>query len=191
MLIILLILRMCPTRVNSPSGGCPIDAMITDCYSMYLSSSGMLEPMDGHKRMSKRLHARQLLIPTFDDEENPYHHSLGVDSPHEYFKSLLVDIDTNNKDSESKSDATTSEEKSFNPDLDNYKAMSSSTKNGAASACKSKAGAAKTGNEEPPADRQRMEFLSWPPAPAGDTWDYQWKSYIDERTNTTSKWWHM
>lgn len=156
------------------TGGCPVNAMIGDCYSMYLDSEGMLEPMEDKsttRRKSRRQHPRQLIPPSMEDYEDPYHPSLGVDSPHHYFKSLAaVNVGRGGA--------------MDNPDATKWKAMAS----GGNSPCKAK-GAAK--NNEPPAPRQRLEFLSWPPAPAGETWVYSWRTYIDERTSTTSKWWHM
>lgn len=160
---------------HSPNlGGCPVDAMIGDCYSMYLDSDGMLEPMEDKSspRKSKRHHPRQLIPPPQDDED-PYHHSLGVDSPHHYFKQLAATIGTGGPID----DPTTA-------DMNNWKVMASSGK----PPCKAQGGAK---DNEPPAPRQRLEFLSWPPAPARETWDYAWRTYIDDRTTTTSKWWHM
>jgi hypothetical protein len=155
-------------------GGCPVDAMIGDCYSMYLDSDGMLEPMEdkGSPRKSKRQHPREL-VPPPQDGEDPYHPSLGVDSPHHYFKTLAATVGTGG----SLVDPTTA-------DMNNWKVMASSGNQ----PCKSKSGAKEN---EPPAPRQRLEFLSWPPAPARETWDYTWRTYIDDRTTTTSKWWHM
>lgn len=149
--------------------------MIGDCYSMYLDSDGMLEPMEdksSSRLKTKRHHPRQL-VPPFMDYEDPYHPSLGIDSPHHYFKSLASSVGSGG----SIDDPTAAE-------LSGWKAMASSGHQ----PCKAKSNAK---GDEPPAPRQRLEFLSWPPAPAGDTWDYAWRTYIDDRTTTTNKWWHM
>lgn len=151
---------------------------------MYLDSDGMLEPMEDKsnsntRRLSKRMHARHLITPRdeLNSHEDPYDPILGVDSPHHYFKNLAA---VNVAKSGSLDDMTK------DADLMHWKAMASSGK----SPCKPKQGA-KDPNAEPPAPRQRLEFLSWPPAPAGETWDYTWRTYVDERTQTTNRWWHM
>lgn len=144
---------------------------------MYLDSEGMLEPMDDKntaRRLGKRTHARQII--TRAEHEDPYDPILGVDSPHEYFRNLAVNV----------AKSGTFDDMSKDPDLMHWKAMASSSK----PPCKAKSGA-KDPNAEPPAPRQRLEFLSWPPAPAGETWDYTWRTYVDERTTTTNRWWHM
>lgn len=170
---------------------------------MYLSADGMLEPMDGKKKSknkAKRSHPRQLDGPSLSVIDPYDSASLGVDSPFEYFQSLLqrrslLDINLGND---------------YDTDLDGFKhlvrpetAPSDSGKT-FSSACKQRSSATSKGSsggeggggetsngDSQPAPRQRIEILSWPPAASGETWDYQWKMHVDSRTQTTKGWYHM
>ena len=169
-------------------GGCPTDALIGDCYSMYLAESGMLEPLNttkpakrlfpppivcdpssNHEKMMKNVesHSRRSLY------ENPYSTSLGSDSPNEYYQSLLA--------SPSLLEAHVND-----PDLYGYMQLVSSDTPTCASPPSSP-----SHPSSPPAPRQRIEILSWPPAAAGETWEYQWRTYLDTRTVATGKFFHM
>ena len=153
-------------------GGCPTDADIGDCYSMYLASSGMLEQEPEPSASPARRRRRSPSVPLWD----PYHVDLGLDSPHEYFSSLLA-MRRAPSVIGADSSATT------NPDLDHFVRLATTQD----ASCKGGSAAA-AGQRSP---RQRIEILSWPPASAGETWDYKWRSYLDERTHATNHFFHM
>lgn len=153
----------------SGSGGCPTDALIGDCYSMYLSNHGMLE--GGAKQSGRRKRS------AFFSLYNPYHPDLGMDSPHEYFTDL---IDGLNADADNLP---------MHPDLAGFLQLSTSqsdscNRDGHSESQKSHAAGQRSA-------RQRIEILSWPPAAAGETWQYSWRSFLDERTSGTDHFFHL
>lgn len=148
--------------LNLTAGGCPTQALIGDCYSMYLSSSGMLE---GSKTPNGRRSRR-----AFFSLYNPYHPDLGLDSPHEYFTDVIDGM------------SSISVGVPMNRDLERYLQLSTSQSN----SCNSQSHAAGKRSA-----RQRIEILSWPPAMASETWEYSWRSFLDDRTRGTEHFFHL
>ena len=139
---------------------------------MYLASSGMLEQEPEPSASAARQQRRLSSVPLW----NPYHVDLGLDSPHEYFSSLLA-MRRATSAIGAVSPATP------NPDLDHFLRLATTQD----PSCKGGSAAA-AGQRSP---RQRIEILSWPPAAGGETWDYRWRSYLEESTHATNHFFHM
>ena len=140
---------------------------------MYLASSGMLEQEPEPSASAARRRRRS---SSTDPLWNPYHVDLGLDSPHEYFSSLLAMRRATSVTGAVSPAAT-------NPDLDHFLRLATNQD----PSCKGGSSAA-AGQRSP---RQRIEILSWPPAVGGETWDYRWRSYLDECTHATNHFFHM
>lgn len=134
---------------------------------MYLSDQGMME---GSTTSSGSRRSRRAFFSLF----NPYHEDLGMDSPHEYFTDLIDGM------------SSIAVGVPLNRDLERFLQLSTSRSH----SCNSN-GHAQSHAAGPRSARQRIEILSWPPAAAGETWQYAWRSFLDERTSGTEHFFHL
>ena len=125
---------------------------------------------------SNLFEGHDVLLQDVDNDvmKNPYNASLGADSPYEYFQSML-------------SSPSSLQSHVGDPDLRRYIELATSD----APICSSDTPPSSSHSSMPPAPRQRIEIFSMPPAAVGQTWDYQWKTYLDAETIATGKFFHM
>ncbi|KAM0753376.1 hypothetical protein T439DRAFT_379067 [Meredithblackwellia eburnea MCA 4105] len=64
------------------------------------------------------------------------------------------------------------------------------TKRQVTSTCGGSGGGGATGTPTPPSPRQRIEFLSWPGAPANTEWIYRWSTYLVPGVSTSAHFFH-